>query len=120
MYQGAKLAWRADETPAEIAAALRALAVEYPIAEGGRGLKMRFVPVRDGDTVSRVDRNRGGVTIEYSNLAGALRGVGSAMAKLDGMEKTPFTTLGIMLDLSRNMVMRVEHPPSGGSGRSRS
>lgn len=109
MYQGAKLAWRADETPAEIATALRALAVEYPIAEGGRGLKLRFTRVRSDETVSRVDRNRGGVTIEYSNLAGALRGVGSAMAKLDGTEKTPFTTLGIMLDLSRNMVMRVEH-----------
>ena len=109
MYQCAKLAWRAEDTPAEVAAALRALEAEYPISEGGRGLKVRFVPVKSSETVSRVDRNRGGVTIEYSNLAGALRGVGSALAKLDGGEHTPFVGLGIMLDVSRNMVMRVEH-----------
>lgn len=109
MNQAAKLAWRAAETPAKIADALRSLAEEYPITEGGRGLKLKFREVKDSETLCRVLRNRGEVTIEYSTFTGALRGVGSALAKLDGEERTPFRKLGIMLDVSRNMVMRVEH-----------
>ncbi len=109
MSQSAKLAWRSEDTPAEIAGALRVLECEYPISEGGRGLKVKFCKVSGDTTLSNVERNRGGVTIEYTNLAGALRGVGSALAKLDGEERTPFEKLGIMLDVSRNMVMRVSH-----------
>lgn len=108
MSQSAKLAWRKEDTPADIAAALRVLETEYPISEGGRGLKVEFKKISGTATMSAVKRNRGGVTIEYTNLAAALRGVGSALAKLDGEEHTPFEKLGIMLDVSRNMVMRVE------------
>ena len=50
------------------------------------------------------------MVIEYSDLAGALRGVGSALAGLvPAAEKTSFTSLGIMLDGSRNAVMTVGH-----------
>ena len=90
MSQSAKLAWRSEDTPAEIAGALRVLECEYPISEGGRGLKVKFCKVSGDTTLSNVERNRGGVTIEYTNLAGALRGVGSALAKLDGEERTPY------------------------------
>ena len=109
MNQAAKLAWRLAETPAEIVPALQILESEYPISEGGRGLKLKFRKVESKETLSRVLRNRGEVTIEYSTLTAALRGVGSALAKLDGEEKTAFEKLGIMLDVSRNMVMRPEH-----------
>lgn len=109
MSQSAKLAWRKAETPDDIASALYTLEEEYPMSEGGRGLKLNFRKIDAPYTVSRVLRNRGGVTVEYNTLAGALRGVGSALAKLDGEEHSPFERLGIMLDVSRNMVMRVEH-----------
>jgi len=109
MNQAVKLAWRSSDTPQEIAAALRLLESEYPISENGRGLKLSFRKTGDSETVSRVSRSRGSVLVEYSTLSGALRGVGSALAKLDGEERTPFKKLGIMLDVSRNMVMRVEH-----------
>lgn len=109
MNQAAKLAWRESETPAEIVSALNLLEEEYPISEGGRGLKLKFRKVDEDGSLSRVVRKRGEVTIEYSTLAGALRGVGTALAKLDGEEHTAFEKLGIMLDLSRNMVMRPEH-----------
>ena len=109
MNQVAKLAWRASETPQEIASALNILESEYPISEGGRGLKLKFRKVEHNENLSRVLRNRGEVTIEYSSLAGALRGVGTALAKLDGEEHSSLEKLGIMLDVSRNMVMRVEH-----------
>ena len=107
--QVAKLAWRGNETPAELIPALHLLETEYPISEGGRGLKLTFRKLDDSENISRVRRSRGGVTVEYSTISGALRGVGSALAKLDGEERTPFEKLGIMLDVSRNMVMRVEH-----------
>ncbi len=109
MNQAAKLAWRKIDTPPDVAHALELLTGEYPVSEGGRGLKLKFRKVDSSETVSRVLRNPGEVTIEYSTLSGALRGVGSALAKLDGEEHSPFEKLGIMLDLSRNMVMRVEH-----------
>ena len=109
MIQTAKLAWRKSETPAEIAAALEILEQEYPVSEGGRGLKLKFRKIDSENSVSQVIRTRGEVEIAYSTLAGALRGVGSALSKLDGEEHTPFKSLGIMLDLSRNMVMRTEH-----------
>ena len=109
MKNNVKLAWNPAETPAEIGAALRVLEEEYPVAEGGRGLKLTFRRVDSPDTViSRVLRGRGGVTVEYSTLSGALRAVGSALAKLDGEDRSPFEKLGIMLDCSRNRVMRAE------------
>jgi len=50
------------------------------------------------------------VAVEYSDLAGALRGVGAALAGLvPAEEKTSFTHLGIMLDCSRNAVMTMPH-----------
>ncbi len=109
MSQITKLAWRKADTPENIAAALEVLETEYPISEGGRGLKLAFRQIEAEDTVSRVLRSRGEVTIEYSTFPAALRGVGSALARLDGEEHTSFKKLGIMLDVSRNMVMKVEH-----------
>lgn len=109
MNQAAKLAWRISETPEELIPALQILESEYPISEGGRGLKLKFRKVDSKNVLSRVLRNRGEVTIEYSTLTAALRGVGTALAKLDGEENTTFEKLGIMLDVSRNMVMRPEH-----------
>ncbi len=109
MSQSAKLAWRSEDTPADIANALQLLEAEYPVSEGGRGLKLKFRKISADNTIVRVERSRGGVTVNYTSLAAALRGVGSALAKLDGEERTPFESLGIMLDLSRNMVMRVSH-----------
>ena len=47
--------------------------------------------------------------LEYNSIAGAARGIGAALAKIECKESTPFKTLGIMLDVSRNMVMTVDH-----------
>ena len=108
--QSVKLSWKSSETPAEINAMLNTLAEEYPVSDGGRGLKLRFKKVSGSEqTVSNVIRSRGEVLIEYSSVAGAARGVGTALAKLEGRESTPFSSLGIMLDVSRGMVMRVPH-----------
>ena len=47
--------------------------------------------------------------VEYNSIAAAARGIGSALGKIECDESTPFKTLGIMLDVSRNMVMRIDH-----------
>jgi hypothetical protein len=50
-----------------------------------------------------------GRTIHYDQPRHALRGLGAMLAGSDDSGRTPFTTLGIMLDCSRNAVMKVEH-----------
>ena len=104
-----RLSWKHDEVPAEINNLLTTLSAEYPISDGGRGLKLKFKKIEAEENVSRVIRSRGAVEIEYSTLSGAARGIGTALAKLDGEESTPFKSLGVMLDLSRGLVMKVEH-----------
>lgn len=48
-----------------------------------------------------------GVLIRYNHPSAAGRGIGSALAGLAGREAAPFTMIGIMLDLSRNLVFTV-------------
>jgi hypothetical protein len=106
-----KFCWESSSTSKEVGAALRVLAEEYPLAENGRGgVPLRFRKVRAKERVSRVGREGAAVVVEHSDLAGALRGVGSALSGLvPAEEKTSFTSLGIMLDCSRNAVMTAGH-----------
>ena len=109
MENMSKLVWSAADTPEELAPLLNALAEEFPVSDGGRGLKLKFKRIVGNETISRVIRSKGGVEVEYTSLPAAARGIGSALARLEGENKTPFKTLGIMLDVSRNMVMTVDH-----------
>ena len=104
-----KLVWRRDDVPKELHDMLDTLGGEYPVSDGGRGLRLRFRKAKGDGMLSRVIRSKGEVLVEYNNVAGAARGVGSALSGLTGEEHTPFETLGIMLDVSRGMVMTVEH-----------
>ncbi len=101
--------WSQETTPSELIPMLEALEFEYPVSSRGRGLKLQFKRIKDKDTVSRVTRKSGSVTIEYTSIAAAARGLGNAFADVDGTERTPFSSLGIMLDVSRNQVMKVDH-----------
>ena len=108
------LYWNADTVNQRLATALKTLGEEYPIRQGpgtpalvlaqgepGRNLTVR----RQGETY----------TVIYGTHADAMRGVGTVLADLPAdagktiKESCPFTTLGIMLDCSRNAVMTVEH-----------
>ena len=103
-----KLSWKSSGVTPEIDLLLNTLADEYPLSEGGRGLKMKFKKINSsGAAYSRVTRSKGEVLIEYSTTAGAARGVGTALAREEEDSSTPFKSLGIMLDVSRGMVMRV-------------
>lgn len=109
MVQVSRLVWRSTDVPEELHALLATLEEEYPVSSSGRGLKLKAKRVKGDGTVSRVTRSPGEVLIEYNSIAGAARGIGSALGKIECKESTPFKTLGIMLDVSRNMVMRVDN-----------
>ena len=107
------LYWRRQGLPDALVDALKAVAAEYPLRES-EGLPMlEFAPGAPAGSL-QVSRSGDTVRIAYGELCDALRGVGAALAGLPPAggvisEKRPFTTLGIMLDCSRNAVMEVEH-----------
>ena len=109
MAQVSRLVWRSTDVPEELHTLLATLEEEYPVSGFGRGLKLKAKRVKGDGTVSRVTRSPGEVLLEYNSIAGAARGIGAALAKIECEESTPFKTLGIMLDVSRNMVMTVDH-----------
>ncbi|NLX05842.1 MAG: beta-N-acetylhexosaminidase [Phycisphaerae bacterium] len=110
----ANLSWNPLDTPEPVARALGLLAEEYPIREGGPdGVAVSFRPPERSSGFT-IERAGGGVTVSYARTCDALRAVGTLLAELAGPEETyaestDFTTLGIMLDCSRNAVMTAEH-----------
>ena len=68
-----KLSWKQSEVPPAIADMLTTLSEEYPITEGGRGLKLKFKEISGNECISRVTRSKGEVKIEYSSLSGIVR-----------------------------------------------
>jgi hypothetical protein len=107
------LFWKASDVPAEVSDALRVLAEHYAIREGDGRPRVAFLPGGAAGSVN-VSRKGGVIEVGYGTLSDALRGLGAALAGLpeEGgslSECRPFSTFGIMLDCSRNAVMKVEH-----------
>ncbi len=100
--------WRREQTPAEVDAALMVLSDEFSIAPEHGGKELVFKEVNSPGTL-KVTEQRSGVVIEYGSFNGAMRGIGIALAGMAADEKTVFSSLGIMLDCSRNAVMTVAH-----------
>ena len=108
------IVWNPDETPPALQSALRVLGEEYPVFEApGRGTAVSFeIDAEPG--VCRTVRAGSQATVTYHAPAMALRAVAAILAGLvpddaQFVERSPFTTFGIMLDASRNAVMQVEH-----------
>ncbi|MCF6177493.1 MAG: beta-N-acetylhexosaminidase [Victivallaceae bacterium] len=101
--------WKADNTPQELHSMLSALADEYPVSEGtGKGVNITFIPTGKAGTCA-VEINGNSATVSYNQVCQAARGVGAVMAGIAADEKIAYKTLGIMLDCSRNAVMKVSH-----------
>lgn len=102
-------------TPEPLLSALRLLAEEYPISGVGDApsgsLSLEFLP---GDpAVCRVRREGERVIISGGSTPARLRAVGAALSGLlgDGCERSEpaaFATFGVMIDCSRNAVMKPE------------
>lgn len=108
------LAWSKDSTPEELHSLLETLGEEYPISSAStKGIKLNFkrVSAQEGGQTS-LDGSE--ATIRYANKTQAARAIGNLLGGLiedskTRVEQMPFETLGIMLDCSRNAVMKVEH-----------
>ncbi|MCX7847214.1 MAG: beta-N-acetylhexosaminidase [bacterium] len=104
------VSWKKDRTQSELRPLLRELRSAYPVYEERRdAIQLVFEQVATPGvcTVRRVGNT---AHIRYHCLAQAARGVGAVLAGLARVdERTPFTTLGIMLDCSRNAVITVDH-----------
>ena len=106
--------WNPERTDDKLQAALRTLGEEYPISEAAGGAPGICFESGLQDGSYRIERRGREIIVRYGGGADAIRAVGSLMAGLgedDGglAEQSPFSTMGIMLDCSRNAVMRVGH-----------
>ncbi len=99
--------------PDELRDALAALGDEYPIIAADGDALVSFRPIAADTRTSRVVREADRFVIEHTDLAAALRGAGTLLAgaALDQPDEQTlrFETFGIMLDVSRNAVMRIPH-----------
>ncbi len=102
------LAWNRSETDAKLNDLLSTLAEEYAVFENGNGKKLKFVSA-DNSEILKVREEAENVVIEYGSIAAATRGIGHALAGESVDEDCVFSTLGIMLDCSRNAVMTVPY-----------
>lgn len=106
------LAWDPATTPAALHAPLTELAAEYPVRAGTGDLAIAFVHA-PGDACT-VSRSGAAATVRYGRTNLALRAVAALLAGVvpDGgsaTETAAIARVGIMLDCSRNAVMRPEH-----------
>lgn len=104
------ITWQTRSTPAELHPLLRELAAAYPLKENGRGGVTASFTRSATPGMCEVRRAGNTAVIAYSTPAQAARGIGALLAGQDvAAEQTPFTSLGIMLDCSRNAVITVAH-----------
>jgi hypothetical protein len=105
--------WETSSTPPELRRMLTALGRTYPVGQGSGGTPVRFERAQEPG-VCEAALAAGTATVRFSTPTQAGRAVGallSGLVRKGGVhrETTPFRTLGIMLDCSRNAVMTVEH-----------
>ena len=109
------IVWNADQTPSELKPSLQELASFYPIVEAPaeNAINVEFEKSdKTGGMEVQLSGNQAKVTYDMPHYA--LRGVGTLLAGLveeaqPYTETSPFESVGVMLDMSRNAVMTVKH-----------
>ena len=96
-----------QKMPANLAEALVVLETEDVVHKFDKNIV--FKEVTSSDTYCKVSKEDNQYLIEYSTLSSALRALGHAISNTLCEERTSFERIGIMLDVSRNMVMKIEH-----------
>ena len=99
--------------PENLATAIEELRAEYPLNGGADAVGVVFEPGAP-DGVVEVSLHDGVATIRYDTPSQACRGLGALLAGIvkpgePHVEQTSFTTMGIMLDCSRNAMMTAAH-----------
>ena len=106
------LSWNPATTPSELHPALTELAVEYPIRPGQGGIEVTFERVSGQNCT--VSRSRATARVRYGQMNLALRAVAALLGGLVDIdteltESAAVARVGVMLDCSRNAVMRPDH-----------
>ncbi|MBE6367007.1 MAG: beta-N-acetylhexosaminidase [Lentisphaerae bacterium] len=109
MASSNKWTWDRQNTPGNINCALDSLRELWDLdCNDSTAKKLVFEAINADEVTSEVEYTAEGAIIRYNTLNAALRGVGSAISGIAGRQSTPFTMLGIMVDLSRNLVFKTD------------
>ena len=104
--------WNKKSAGADLSKALETLAVRYPALDPkAKGATEIVFKKSDDESVCSVAKKDGKIVISYGRLNMALRIVGAVLSGAMPAEpdRCPFKMLGIMLDCSRDAVMKVDH-----------
>lgn len=103
------LLWSEPHAPAELAELLECLESPGFLERAGeRPPKLTFKKLNSPGSLS-ARQTDAGWEIGFSSASTAARAVGLALAGVEASENTSFRRMGVMLDCSRNAVMRVEY-----------
>lgn len=109
------MTFRLKSVPAELKPALKILAKRYPALAGGKGaVPLSFEKIPDPAAPASVVPFGAGKTVCYARMCDALRLVGRLLAGENpaAPERNPFERFGVMIDFSRNAVMKVDYAKS--------
>ena len=104
--------WNKKSAGAALSKALETLAVRYPALDSkAKGATEIVFKKSDDECVCSVADEDGKIVISYGRLNMALRMVGAVLSGVmpAKAEHCPFKMLGIMLDCSRDAVMKIDH-----------
>ena len=100
--------WSTAQAPAELHYMLSELGELFDLAQGSGDKVITFERIAGEGVISEVEfTGENSAVVRYNTVSAAARGVGSVLAKIAGRQSTGFTMLGIMVDLSRNLVFTV-------------
>lgn len=99
--------WNKKKTAPELNSMLEIFSMEYPEKISADEGKRELVFKKAASGLLKVANGKEKVVIEGGSLSAFARGIGSAMAGYSEKGSTPFKTLGIMIDCSRNKVFSV-------------
>ncbi len=104
------LTWNRATTPPALHPMLEILGEEYPIRETDNNANIVFCKTHEEGLKIRMED--GIAAVQYHNTVSAARAMGALLAGVverEFAESSPFTTLGVMIEASRNAVMKVGH-----------
>lgn len=109
------ISWDSGRTPGDVGVALEVLAEDFSIVrDGDGGIRVAFEPMEVDGRGYALATADGVTVVRYSDVNFALRAVGELLSAGSAeaaaqSETTGFESLGMMLDCSRNAVMKVEY-----------
>ncbi len=98
------LFWRKEKVSPELRLMLEELAVEYPISNKPGSMELEFIAT--GMNKVTVKEQPDKITVEYTAIRDAAKGLAMAMAGDFCEAECEFKTLGVMFDCSRNAVFK--------------